>query len=64
MGGDLPFKRHARRYSTTPKGLFKVPIGNVEDSRWQLGQGIRNPKLHDSRNLEMTQLHLGNSDCF
>jgi hypothetical protein len=34
-------------------------------ARWQLGQGIKNPKLHDSRNyLETSELHLGNPDCF
>jgi hypothetical protein len=40
-------------------------IKTWRDPRWQSGQGIRIPKLHDSGNhLETSELHLGNSDCF
>jgi hypothetical protein len=39
--------------------------GEILTGRCQLEQGIRNPKLHVSRNhLKTLKLHLGNSDCF
>jgi hypothetical protein len=35
-----------------------------KDPRWWLGLEIRNPKLCDTRHiLEISELHLGNSDC-